>query len=111
MQLVRIIAYLVGSIIGVIGTWYYNLRFDGPSYLGSWFANDAASSAAVDLIVVAVVATLWMFVESHRIGLRGAWLHALLVPTVAIAFSFPLFLARREYHMYRLAGSSQYRSL
>jgi hypothetical protein len=91
--------YFVTSLVGAAGTWYYNLRFDGDSYLGSWFANDAAASAAVDVIVVAIAATIWMLVESRRIGLRGGWLHALLVPTVAIAFSFPLFLARREHRL------------
>jgi hypothetical protein len=98
---VLILIYLLGSIVGVVATWYYNLRFEGDSYLGSWFANDAAASAAVDVIIVAFIATIWMFVESRRIGLRGAWLHALVVPTIAIAFSFPLFLARREYHLAR----------
>jgi hypothetical protein len=91
--------YLLTALVGAAGTWYYNLRFEGDSYLGSWFANDAAASAAVDVIVVAIAATVWMLVESRRIGLRGGWLHALAVPTVAIAFSFPLFLARREYHL------------
>jgi hypothetical protein len=89
--------YFLTSLVGVAGTWYYNIRFEGDSYLGSWFANDAAASAAVDVIVVAIAATVWMLVESRRIGLRGGWLHALAVPTIAIAFSFPLFLARREY--------------
>jgi Terpene cyclase DEP1 len=93
--------YLTGSIVGLVGTWYYNFRFDGDSYLGAWFANDAAASAAVDVIVVAFIATVWMFVESRRIGLRGAWIHALTVPTIALAFSFPLFLGRREYHLAR----------
>jgi hypothetical protein len=50
--------YATGSIVGLVGTWFYNLRFEGDSYLGSWFANDAAASAAVDLIVVAAVASI-----------------------------------------------------
>jgi Terpene cyclase DEP1 len=98
--------YLLTAIAGAAGTWFYNLRFDGDSYLGSWFANDAAASAAVDLIVVASVASVWMLVEGRRIGMRGASIHVLAVPTIAIAFSFPLFLARRERHLARQVRSN-----
>ena len=31
--------YLLASAAGLIGTWMYNLRFEGDSYLGSWFAT------------------------------------------------------------------------
>ena len=61
------VVYLVLSIVGLVGTWWFNLSFfasGGQDYLGGWFANDASSSAAVDILV-------------------------------AGAFTFPLFLALR----------------
>jgi hypothetical protein len=97
--------YLATSIVGLIGTWYFNVRFyeveTNRGYLESWFANHASSSAAVDLIVVAAVASVWMIVEARRLELRFAWLFVVAVPTLAIAFSFPLFLAYRHAHLNR----------
>lgn len=84
---------------GLVGTWWFNLRFDYSgelSYLEGWFANAAASSAAVDVIVTAIVASVFMLAESHRLGMRWAWLLVIATPLTAIAFTFPFFLAWRE---------------
>lgn len=94
--------YLVLAVVGLIGTWYFNLQFfatsPGGSYLGSWFANAAGSSAAVDIIVVAIAACVLFVREGRR--LRWPWwgIVALVVLTFALAaaFTFPLFLALRE---------------
>ncbi len=88
--------YLVLAVAGAVGTWYFNLQYDGGDYLGAWFANPASSSAAVDVIVTAVVACLFYVRESRRLGW---WWTLALVPLtflVALAFTFPLFLALRE---------------
>jgi hypothetical protein len=37
-------------------------------------------------------------------------MHVLAVPTIAVAFSFPLFLARRERHLARLGVDQQKRN-
>jgi hypothetical protein len=93
--------YLVLAVAGAAGTWYYNLQHTGGSYLGAWFANPASSSAAVDVIVTAVVACLFYVREGWRLG----WLWPVaLVPltfAVALAFTFPLFLAVRELRGHR----------
>lgn len=91
--------YLVLAAAGLIGTWYYNLQFTGEggqNYLEAWFANPASSSAAVDVIVTAVAACLFYLREGARLRLR--WTVALVPLTflVALAFTFPLFLAVRE---------------
>lgn len=88
--------YLVLAAVGAAGTWYYNLQYDGGDYLGAWFANPASSSAAVDVIVTAVVACLFYVRESRRLG---SWWGLALIPltfAVALAFTLPLFLALRE---------------
>ena len=39
--------YLVLSLVGLVGTWWFNLSFfatGGTDYLGGWFANAASSS-------------------------------------------------------------------
>ena len=96
---VRQVCYLVAALTGLVLTWYFNLRYSGSAgYLPDWFANDASSSAAVDLIVLAAVASVFMLAESRRIGVRlpvalGFVLAGFLV---AMACAFPLFLLYRE---------------
>ena len=99
----RVLAGVYGalSVVGLIGTWSFNLSFfatsDG-SYLGGWFANPAASSAAVDIIVAGVAACVLIVVEGRRLGWGWAGLVVLVVLSfaIAVAFTFPLFLALRE---------------
>lgn len=41
--------YLLAAVIGAIGTWTFNLRFEAtpaaPTYLEGWFVNAASSSS------------------------------------------------------------------
>jgi Terpene cyclase DEP1 len=99
--------YFTLSIIGLVGTWYFNLQFfradTGQGYLEAWFANDASSSAAIDLIVILLMACVFFFREGLRIGWRWYWI-ALFIPlsvSVALACAFPLFLGLRELHLAR----------
>lgn len=90
--------YAAAAVVGLIGTWWFNLRSAGVAggYLRGWFANAASSSAAVDLIVVFVVAAVLMMVEGRRCGMRAPWLYPLLALPTALAFTLPLFLLARE---------------
>jgi hypothetical protein len=92
--------YLLLALVGLVGTWYFNLSYSAgpgePSYLEAWFANAASSSAAVDVIVTAVAACVFYLVEGRRIGMRWAWVLVPLTFVGALAATFPLFLALRE---------------
>ncbi|MCH1881875.1 DUF2834 domain-containing protein [Agrococcus sp. ARC_14] len=95
--------------VGLVGTWWFNIAFfgSGPEfgYLEGWFANAASSSAAVDIIVVAVAASVFMLVEGARLGwARWAWVLVVLSFAVAVAFTFPLFLGLRELALRRRAA-------
>lgn len=95
--------YFALAIVGGVATWYYNLTYEGGNYLGDWFANAAAASAAVDIIVVLVVASVFYVVEGRRLGWRLP-LVLLFIPlsvVVAVAFAFPLFLGLRELQLAR----------
>lgn len=95
--------YLALAVAGLVGTWYFNLQFtagsDGQGYLQSWFANSASSSAAVDVIVTAVVACVFYAVEGARLRMRWTLVLIPLTFVVALAFTFPLFLALREWRL------------
>ncbi|SFO03262.1 Protein of unknown function [Geodermatophilus obscurus] len=99
-----IAGYLLLAVVGAAGTWYHNLQYDGGDYLGAWFANPASSSAAVDVIVAAVVACLFYVREGLRLGLRWTLVLVPLTAVVALAFTFPLFLAVRERRLAAGAG-------
>lgn len=91
------------AVAGLVGTWWFNVRSitAGEDYLAGWFANAAASSAAVDVIVVALAACLFFVLEGRRLHLRLTWLLVPMTFVVAVAFTFPLFLALRERHIQR----------
>ncbi|CAN5529347.1 hypothetical protein BH23ACT6_BH23ACT6_24100 [soil metagenome] len=77
----------------------------GDPYLAGWFANPAASSAAIDVIVVALVACVFIVRETRRVGMPSLAFWALVPLTflIAVAFTFPLFLAWRERQLRQLA--------
>lgn len=102
----RQLVYGLAAVIGLVGTWYFNLSYAGPpSYLAAWFANAASSSAAVDLIVLAAVMSLFMVAESRRLGIRALVPVVLIVAgcVLAMAFAVPLFLLYRERRLDRTA--------
>lgn len=99
-----VIVYSLLALFGLVGTWWFNLVSigRGEDYLGEWFATPASSSAAVDVIVVAVVVCVFVVLETRRLGMsRWAWLLVPLTFAVAVAFTFPAFLAWRQVHLRR----------
>lgn len=104
-RLALAVVYLALAVAGLVGTWAFNIAFfvdtaagraDG-NYVAGWFANAAAGSAAMDILVMAAAASVLMIVEGARLGwARWAWVFVPLSFAVAVAFAFPLFLGMRE---------------
>jgi hypothetical protein len=94
----RSIIYLLLSIVGLIGTWYFNLLAfkQGRDFFADWSSTPAVSSATTDLLIAASAASIFMFYESKRLKMKYVWLFILGSFVTAIAFTFPLFLALRE---------------
>lgn len=108
----RILAavYFVLALGGLIGTWYFNIRFAGEesglNYVEAWFVNSASSSAAIDVIVTAVAANVLFIREGIRLGWgKWVWVFVPLTYLVALAFVFPLFLGLRELRLVRLTSA------
>ncbi|MFN9545938.1 MAG: DUF2834 domain-containing protein [Cyanobacteriota bacterium] len=106
--------YLLLAVAGAVLPWLANLEFirasGQPFDLGLFVrmanANPAAQSLSRDLAVGATAVTLWMVVESRRLGMRGlAWV-LLSCVTIAFAFGAPLFLYLRERRLQELARQS-----
>lgn len=98
--------YWVLAAVGLVGTWYFNFEFFAlnteQSYLEAWFSNPASSSAAVDIIVVALMGSVFMLVEGWRLKLQWTWILVPLSFLIALAFTFPIFLAIREIRLTKL---------
>jgi hypothetical protein len=104
------VAWFALSAIGLVGTWWSNIAFiadpGGLGYLEAWFVNAASTSASIDLIVVAVAASIFMIVEGARLGwARWVWVLVALSAVTAIACTFPLFLGMRAVALQRRAPS------
>lgn len=95
----RATAYLVLAILGLIGTWTFNVLAIAArrDYVGDWIGSGpAVLSLTIDVLVAATASAVFMVVESRRIGMRRVWVYIVLIPLVALAFALPLFLAMRE---------------
>lgn len=108
------VVYVVLALAGAVGTWAFNIAFIASApdvgYIDAWFANPASSSAAADVIVVAIVGSIFMLVEGHRLGWsRWVWVLVVLSFAIAIAFTFPLFLGLRELALRRQARGASAR--
>lgn len=101
------IAYLVLSILGLIGTFILNVWsvVEGRNFLADLFTSGpAVSSINVDLLIVAVAGAVFIIVEARRLGMKRAWLYIVLSGITAFAFTFPLFLAMRERRLAAIAA-------
>lgn len=93
------LTYLVLSVVGLIGTWTYNIIaiVERRDYLGDWGGSGAAvSSLTVDLLIAAIVGSIFIIVEARRLGMKRGWLYVVLSGVTAFACMFPLFLCMRE---------------
>ena len=99
----RQIIYLLLAIIGLLGTWYFNLQFfitaEEPS-LSSFIDQTGntypALSINIDIAVASITFLIWMIFEGIRVNMKHLWVYVILTFLVAFAFSFPLFLYFRE---------------
>lgn len=105
--------YLALAIAGGVLPWMANIAFmqdygstfDLRVFISLANANPAAQSLSRDLLVGATAVTIWMIVESKRLGMRHLWLVLLSSVTIAFAFAAPFFLFLRERRLAELAAT------
>ena len=100
------IVYAICALSGIIFTMYFNVRFiiehEGFSiitFISENYVNNASGSIVNDFIVILFMFLVWSFVEARRLAMPKWWVYILLTFSVALAFSFPLFLLMRERHI------------
>ena len=95
----RIAIYAVIAVVALYGTWSQNLAY-GPTlhgFLPDTKVNPAARSLSIDIFMMALSASFLMAYEARRLGIRFVWAYVFFGLTVAISFTFPLFLIAREF--------------
>lgn len=96
------------ALLGLIGTWTYNVRFmtehggtfDPVLWVRGGFANTASASLAIDFYVSMFAGLVFMIAEARRIRMKRVWPYLALLG-VAWAVALPLFLLARERHLAR----------
>lgn len=95
--------YLVLSMVGLIWTMYYNVKYfqtvDDASFAN--FFRDAAlnfpgKSLVADLRIVVIVFFVFYIPDAIKLKIRFWWLLVPLTYILAIAFTFPMYLYLRE---------------
>lgn len=97
--------YIAIAALALILTWAHSLDyFREDMLLGNVrFWQDAVSELnpanrflLIDLFFLAFAASIWMVIESRRLGISYVWAYIALGVFVAFSCAFPLFLAARE---------------
>lgn len=107
---VECLAYAVIAAVALVGTQWALLEgiqaTEGSFAKQTWAdltANPTVVFAAIDLLMVALAAMIFMVVEGLRLRIRWWWLYLVLSLGIGISFGFPLFLLARRL---RLAGQN-----
>jgi hypothetical protein len=100
---IRIAIYAVIAVVALCGTWSQNLAYGQTlhGFLPDARANPAARSVTIDIFMMALSASFLMIYEARRLGIRFVWAYIFFGLTVAISFTFPLFLIAREFALER----------
>jgi hypothetical protein len=88
----------VGAVVPLIpfGPWILMHGLDGPHFLSDLFANRISSFFALDLIVSAIVLTVFIVIQGARDRVAGRWWAIAATFGIGVSCGLPLFLALRE---------------
>lgn len=95
--------YATIAVVALFATWSNNLEFFRQAdngglvgFLRGGYANPAAASLSNDLFMLGAAASVLMFVEAKRLGIRFVWVYFVLSFVIAVSVMFPLFLLARQ---------------
>ena len=99
--------YLLLCVVGAVAPWIFlsgflaGPQFSFPAFFLLAFANDVASALTTDLVISAVAAFVFMFIEGRRLGMTRLWIYVAATLCVGLSFGLPLFLYFRSKAMSR----------
>lgn len=96
------VLYVVIAVAALVLTWWNNIDHfttegsDGfAGFVDDAFANPAAASFGFDLLLVALAAMVFIYVEGRRLDVPYYGAYIVFGVTIAISVTFPLFLVAR----------------
>lgn len=93
--------WLILALLGTIWpgmhfvTWFNENGFDPAGMIDAWQVNAATRGAAVDLLVSAIVLSLWIVSE---VAVRRNWIALIAIPAtflIGVSCGLPLYLFLR----------------
>jgi len=95
-ETIRCWIYGLIAAAALVGTqWALVDYLSSSGSLGDLTDGPGPTFTLIDLLAVAVAATIFMVVEGRRLEMRWLWVYVVLVFTVAVSVAFPLFLIGR----------------
>ena len=102
--------YYAFAAIGLVATWYFNIKYfsaggsaaPGP-FFATAFANPLTTAITIDVYWAALVFWFWAVADRAHPGSPRPWLYIGLCFAVGLAFAFPLYLGRRAQLLSRWA--------
>ncbi|MFL6061917.1 MAG: DUF2834 domain-containing protein [Marmoricola sp.] len=98
----RALCWVYGAIalVALVGTQWVLADYLGgdgtvKQFLDATTHGNAATFTTIDLLAVAVTATVFMVADGIRTGVRHLWVYVVLVFLVAVSVAFPLYLIAR----------------
>lgn len=94
--------YLAATVVGAAAPWRYFLPilaehgFDFRLFVDQLFASAISSFFAMDVLVSALVLSLWVICEGRKQGIQHGWVAIVGTWMVGVSFGLPLFLWMRE---------------
>jgi Terpene cyclase DEP1 len=96
-------AYFGLALVGLLLTWYFNIRFFAGggsmapgSFFASAFANPLTTAITLDVYWSALVFSAWAVAERAEPFAPSPWAYVVLCFAVGLAFALPLYLGRRR---------------
>ena len=76
--------------------WLGNHGLNITLFLDNLFANGVSGAFSMDIIVSAIVVSLFVVIEGKRAGVRLLWIPIAGTFVVGVSFGLPLFLYMRQ---------------
>ncbi|MFT7405448.1 DUF2834 domain-containing protein [Zhongshania sp.] len=106
--------YCVTALLALVMAWMHLPAYFGHGIVDAnvqfwkdalFNANPAGRFLTVDILFLAFVCNVWMFVEGRRLGVKYLYVYVIAGIFIAISVAFPLFMAARELRVAALDSS------
>lgn len=91
--------YSVLAVLGLLGTWYFNLQYIGQGgslmllpFLQAATPNALTTAITLDVYFAALVFSIWVVRDAKESQMRFAWAYVALAFLVGLCFAWPLYL-------------------